>query len=412
MIAQAQTQQKLGIQNLQLEGKRVLMRVDFNVPITEGKITDNTRMVEALPTIKEILAKGGKLILVSHLGRPDGKTVPELSLAPVATHLSQLLNRPVQFSEQSVGEQTQAKVESLKPGEVLLLENIRFHPEEELLHGYDKQDQPTREKIDCFTKSLASLGDIYVNDAFGTAHRAHVSTQGVTRHFKENAAGLLMQKEIAYLGRALASPARPFVAILGGSKVSDKIKVINSLLEKVDTLLIGGAMAYTFLKAQGLPIGNSKFEEEHIQTALNVLEKAKQRGVKIILPVDHVVAKDWGSEKALGTVMQIEDGTMALDIGQQSVDLFSKELKSAGTVLWNGPMGVFERPEFSKGTFAVARLLADSSATTIVGGGDSVSAIKDSGVADKISHISTGGGASLEFLEGKTLPGIAALSNA
>ena len=411
MIAHTQTQQKLAVQNLHLDGKKVLMRVDFNVPITDGKITDNTRIVEALPTIRQILQQGGRLILISHLGRPDGKVEPSLSLAPVAAHLSQLLGQPVQFSETSVGEQAEAKVSNLKPGEVILLENIRFHPEEELLHSYDKQDQETRDRIDRFTKSLANLGEVYVNDAFGTAHRAHVSTQGVTRHFKENAAGLLMQKEISYLGRALTSPTRPFVAILGGSKVSDKIKVINSLLEKVDALLIGGAMAYTFLKAQGLPIGNSKFEAEHIQTALDVLKKAKQKGVKVILPVDHVVAKDWSSKEALGTVAQIEDGTMALDIGAKSVQLFANELKSAGTVLWNGPMGVFERPEFAQGTFAVARLLADSNATTIVGGGDSVSAVKESGVADKISHISTGGGASLEFLEGKILPGIAALSN-
>ncbi len=403
---------KLSIRDVDVFGKRVLMRVDFNVPLKEGVIKDDTRIVEALPTIRNVIDRGGKLILMSHLGRPDGKRSEEFSLMPVATQLSQLLERTVNLAPDCVGSDVVKMVNSLNSEDVLLLENVRFHAEEELLHKYKKQDDETKAKIDKFVKDLASLGDIYVNDAFGTAHRAHASTQGVTKYFNISACGLLMEKEVNYLTKALANPERPFVAILGGAKVSDKIGVITNLLEKVDTLIIGGAMAYTFLKAQGLEVGKSLVEDEMLDTAKGILAKAKDRGVKFMLPIDHVSASGPNASSKEFIGKNIPSDKAGLDIGPETILLYKNAVVSAKTVVWNGPMGVFENPVFSEGTFEIAQALADTDATTIIGGGDSVSAVKKSGVASKISHISTGGGACLEFLEGKELPGVTSLTNA
>jgi phosphoglycerate kinase len=394
---------KLSINDLSLKDKKVLMRVDFNVPLKNGEVTDDTRIVESLPSIKKVLKEGGGLILMSHLGRPKGKPNSEMSLKPVAKRLEKLLNKPVKFVNDCIGPEVEKTVSELKSGECLLLENLRFYAQEE-------ENDPE------FAKKLAKLGEMYINDAFGTAHRAHASTEGVTKYFKQCAAGYLMQKELKYLGMALSNPSRPFVAILGGAKISGKIDVISSLMDKVDTLLIGGGMVFTFYKALGFGIGNSLVEEDKISLAREILDKAKKKGLDIVLPEDIVIAKeaDEKSEVKIVDKDKIESGWKGLDIGSKTIALFAKKLENAKTVVWNGPMGVFEIERFSKGTIEIAKVLAKitrKGATTIVGGGDSASAIAKAGVEKEISHISTGGGASLEFLEGKTLPGVAALTD-
>jgi phosphoglycerate kinase len=386
------------VQQIESKGKRVFIRVDFNVPLSEkNEITDDTRIVESLPTIRSVIGAGGKAILASHLGRPKGKRNPKFSLAPVAERLSHLLGKKVVLASDCIGEEVQKQIEGMKEGDVLLLENLRFHPEEE------KNDEN-------FSKALASLCDVYVNDAFGAAHRAHASTEGMTRHVKIVAAGFLMMKEIESLGRALVNPQKPYVAILGGAKVSDKIGVIENLLGKVTTLLVGGGMAYTFLKAKGFGVGKSLVEEDQIGFSLTLLERAKGK-VKFLLPSDHIAAErmDPQAKRQIVKNEMIPPGWVCLDIGPETVKAFSEEIKAAKTIVWNGPMGVFEMEPFSQGTFAIAKAVAGSSAFSIVGGGDSVAAVNKAGVAKKISHISTGGGASLEFLEGKKLPGIEAL---
>ena len=388
------------IQDVDVKGKRVLMRVDFNVPMNEqGEITDDTRIKAALPSIRYLLEHGAKLILMSHLGRPDGKVVESMRMNPVAKRLGELLNKSVAKVDDCVGPEVEAAAAKLQDGEVLLLENVRFHAEEE------KNDQE-------FAKKLASLGDIYVNDAFGTAHRAHASTEGVARYLPA-VAGFLMEKELQFLGNAVNDPKRPFVAILGGAKVKDKIKVIESLLNKVDTLIIGGGMAYTFLKAKGLEVGNSLLDAERIDFCRKVMEQAEAKGVKLLLPVDVVAARNYAADAEHKVVPadQIPADWEGLDIGPKTVELFSAAIKSAATVVWNGPMGVFEWEAFANGTRQIAQALADSRAVTIIGGGDSASAVEQFGLADRMSHVSTGGGASLEFLEGKELPGVAALND-
>ena len=404
---------KKTVRDIDVKDKRVLMRVDFNIPLKDGKVADATRIEAALPTIRYILEHGGKLILMSHLGRPDGKPNPEFSLKPAALKLAEFLGQPVPLAPDCVGPEVARMVEALKSGEVIILENVRFHPEEELLNKYAKQDDATKAKIDAFTKELASYGDIYVNDAFGTAHRAHASTQGVTKYIKTNVAGFLMEKEVKYFGDTLANPEKPFLAILGGAKVSDKVLVITNLLEKVDSLIIGGAMAYTLMKAQGQKVGISRVEEDKLEVARQVFAEAKEKNVKILLPVDHVCARKFDVDQPDGTFDEIPDDMMGLDIGPKSIKLFQDEVAKARTIVWNGPMGVFEKPAFAKGTFAVCRAIADNAkCVSIIGGGDSVSAVNKSGLADKMTHISTGGGASLEFLEGKKLPGVEALDEA
>ncbi len=392
---------KMSVNDLKdLKGKRVFVRVDFNVPITkDGKVDDDTRITAALPTIKLLASKGARVILASHLGRPK-KQEPEFSMAPVAAHLGKLLGKPVKTTKDCVGPEAEAAAKSLQDGEVLLLENVRYHKAEEA-------NDPA------FAKQLASLAEVYVNDAFGTAHRAHASTEGATKFLKPCAAGLLLEKEINYFSKALSNPDRPFVAVLGGAKVSDKIAVIENLLGKVDALLVGGAMAYTFLAAQKIPVGASKCESDKLELATKLLAAAKAKGVKLLLPVDHVAA-DKFAEDARTKVVPVDGipaGWMGLDIGPKTVELYKKEIAGAKTVIWNGPMGVFEMQKFAAGTMALAQAMAANAGTTIVGGGDSVSAVEKSGVADKIKHISTGGGASLELLEGKVLPGIAALTD-
>jgi len=388
----------LTVKQIELKGKRVFIRVDFNVPQNEkNEITDDTRIVESLPTIRSVMGAGGKAILASHLGRPKGKKDPKYSLAPVAERLSKLLGKKVILASDCIGEEVQKQIKAMKEGDVLLLENLRFHPEEE------KNDEN-------FSKALASLCDVYVNDAFGAAHRAHASTEGMTRYVKIVAAGFLMMKEIESLERALVNPQKPYVAILGGAKISDKIGVIENLLNKVTTLLVGGGMAYTFLKAKGFGVGKSLVEEDQIGFSLTLLERAKGK-VKFLLPSDHIAAERMEAQAKSQIVKNemIPPGWICLDIGPETVKAFSEEIKSAKTIVWNGPMGVFEMEPFSQGTFAIAKAVAGSSAFSVVGGGDSVAAVNKAGVADKISHISTGGGASLEFLEGKKLPGIEAL---
>jgi len=389
------------IDQLKLKGKRVFIRVDFNVPMdAKNNITDDTRILLSLPTIRFVSETGGRVILASHLGRPKGKKDLKFSLAPIAERLSLLLGKKVALVIDCVGEEVQKQIEGMKEGEVLLLENLRFHPEEE------KNDEG-------FSKALASLCDVYVNDAFGAAHRAHASTEGMTHYMKTVAAGFLMMKEVESLGKALVNPQKPYVAILGGAKVSDKIGVIQNLLDKVTTLLIGGGMAYTFLKAEGFQVGKSLVEEEQIGFSLNLLERAKEK-IKFLLPSDHIAAErmDVQAKREMVKNDKIPSGWVCLDIGPETVKTFSEEIKSAKTIVWNGPMGVFEMEPFSQGTFAIAKAIANSSAFSIVGGGDSVAAVNKAGVADRISHISTGGGASLEFLEGKKLPGIEALRKA
>lgn len=386
------------VDQVDLKGKRVFIRVDFNVPLSEkNEITDDTRILLSLPTIRYVIEAGAKVILASHLGRPKGKKDPKYSLSPVAQELSELLGRKVLLAPDCVGNEVQKQIDAMKNGEVLLLENLRFHPEEE-------------KNEESFSKGLASLCDVYVNDAFGAAHRAHASTEGMTRHVKVVAAGFLMMKEIDSLEKALANPEVPYVAILGGAKVSDKIGVIRNLLERVTTLLVGGGMAYTFLKARGFEVGKSLVEEDQIDFSLDLLRKAEGK-IKFILPSDHVAAERMDAQAKSRVVKngEIPSGWICLDIGPETVSSFSEEIKSAKTIVWNGPMGVFELEPFSRGTFAVAKAVASSSAFSIVGGGDSVAAVNKAGVGKKISHISTGGGASLEFLEGKKLPGIEAL---
>ncbi len=393
---------KKTVDDINVNGKRVLVRCDFNVPLQEGKITDDTRLVAAVPTIKKLIQDGGKVILCSHLGKPKGEPKPELSLAPVAEALTKLLGQPVKFAADAnvVGENAKAAVEQMKDGEVVLLENTRYRAEE-------------TKNGEAFSKELASLCDVFVNDAFGTAHRAHCSNVGVTQYVDTAVVGYLMEKEINFLGNAVNNPARPFVAILGGSKVSSKISVINNLLEKVDTLIIGGGMAYTFMKALGEEVGNSLLEEDYIEYAKEMLEKAKSKNVNLLIPVDTVVAKEFSNDAAYHTVErgQIGADEQGLDIGEKTCKLYTEAIKSAKTVVWNGPMGVFEMPNFAKGTIAVAQALADIDATTIIGGGDSAAAVNQLGFGDKMTHISTGGGASLEFLEGKELPGVAAAND-
>ncbi len=395
---------KLSVDDLEPKGKRVLMRVDFNVPLEGGTVTDDKRIRAALPTIKDIVERGGRLILMSHLGRPKGLRVPEMSLEPCVAVLGNLLDKEVGFANDCIGESVEATIAKLDNGDVLLLENLRYYKEE--------TDNDTG-----FAKKLAGLGELYVNDAFGTAHRAHASTEGVTHFLDQCAAGYLMMKELDYLGRVMENPERPFVAILGGAKISGKIDVITNLLPKVDRVIIGGGMAYTFFKAQGLEIGNSLLEDDKVNYARDILA---QGGDKIVLPLDCLVSDKFDFKaRKIGVLKEVNAqdmpaGWMGLDIGSQTIQSFSTVLKSAKTIVWNGPMGVFEIDETARGTYAIAKILADVTdrgATTVIGGGDSASAVNKAGVADRVSHVSTGGGASLEFIEGKTLPGVAALTD-
>ncbi|MDY6314716.1 MAG: phosphoglycerate kinase [Clostridia bacterium] len=392
---------KKSIEDISVSGKRVLVRCDFNVPLNENlEITDETRIDGALPTIKYLIDNGAKVILCSHLGKPKGEPKPELSLAPVAKKLSEKLGKDVVFAKDDnvVGENAKKAVAEMKDGDVVLLENTRYRAEE-------------TKNEDNFSKELASLADVFVNDAFGTAHRAHCSNVGVTKYIKESVCGYLIEKEIKFLGNAVNNPVRPLVAILGGSKVSSKISVINNLLEKVDTLIIGGGMAYTFIKALGGEVGDSLLEPDYIDYAKEMMAKAEGKGVKLLIPVDTVVAKEFKNDAESKTVDRggIEPGWEGLDIGEKTIALYSDAIREAKTVVWNGPMGVFEMPNFAKGTNAIAKVLSEIDAVTVIGGGDSVAAVNQAGLGDKMTHISTGGGASLEFLEGKELPGIAAL---
>ncbi len=393
---------KKSVDDINVKGKKVLVRCDFNVPLQEGKITDENRLVAALPTIKKLIADGGKIILCSHLGKPKGEPKPELSLAPVAVRLSELLGQEVKFAAdpEVVGPNAKAAVEAMKDGEVILLENTRYRAEE-------------TKNGEAFSKDLASLCDVFVNDAFGTAHRAHCSNVGVTQFVDTAVVGYLMQKEIDFLGNAVENPERPFVAILGGAKVSSKISVIENLLDKVDTLIIGGGMTFTFIKAQGESVGASLLEEDYVQYAADMIKKAEEKGVKLLLPVDSVIADKFSNDAEVKVIGRedIPEGWMGLDIGPKTAELYAEAVKSAKTVVWNGPMGCFEMPKFAAGTKAVAEALSETDAVTIIGGGDSAAAVNQLGYGDKMTHISTGGGASLEFLEGKELPGVAAAND-
>lgn len=393
---------KKTVDDIAVKGKKVLVRCDFNVPVKDGVITDDNRITAALPTINKLVSEGAKVILCSHMGKPKGEVKKELSLAPVAKRLSEYLKKEVVFAadDNVVGENAKKAIAEMKDGDVVLLENTRFRKEE-------------TKNEDNFSQELASLAEIFVNDAFGTSHRAHCSTVGVTKYIKTSAVGYLMEKEIEYLGNAVNNPVRPFAAILGGAKVADKLNVINNLLEKVDILIIGGGMAYTFIKAQGGNIGNSLLDEEKLDYANEMIAKAKEKGVKLLLPVDAVIVKEFKNDTEFKTVPvgEIPDGWEGVDIGEKTRKLFADALKTAKTVVWNGPMGVFEFENFAAGTNAIAKTLADLDATTIIGGGDSAAAVNQLGYGDKMSHISTGGGASLEFLEGKELPGVAAVND-
>jgi len=395
---------KLTIQDLDLRGKRVFIRVDFNVPLKDGVVTDDTRIRETLPTLKLAIEKGGRLVLASHLGRPKGGPDAKFSLKPAAKKLEELLGKPVAFAADCVGPEAEAQSKALKDGDVLVLENVRFHPEEE------KNDEG-------FSKQLAALCDgVFVCDAFGSAHRAHASVVGITKFVKQAAAGLLMEKELAYIGKAISNPTRPFVAIIGGAKVSDKIEVVENLMKIADAMLIGGGMAYTFLKAQGIGIGKSLVEEDKLDLARKILADVKQKNFKLLLPLDNVVTPEFKADAPtkIVEVCAIPADQMGLDIGPKTIAAYSAEIAKSKTIVWNGPMGVFEMPAFAKGTLAIAQAVAAATtagATSIVGGGDSVAAIHQSGLAGKISHISTGGGASLEFLGGRKLPGVEALTN-
>jgi phosphoglycerate kinase len=395
---------KLSIRDLDMTGKRVFIRVDFNVPLDGSRVTDDTRIRETLPTLELAASKGARIVLASHLGRPKGKPDPKYSLRPVAERLADLIGRRVDFAADCVGDDAEARSKALTPGAVLLLENVRYHPEEE---ANDEN----------FSRRLAALCDgLFVCDAFGSAHRAHASVVGITRFVQKSAAGLLMERELAYLGKAISNPERAFVAVLGGAKVSDKIEVVENLMKIADAMLIGGGMAYTFLKAQGLPVGASLVEGDKVELARRLIGDARARGFRLVLPVDHVVAAAFkaDAEKKITSIAQTPEGWMGLDIGPETVTQFNSEIASAKTIVWNGPMGVFEWPAFAQGTLDVARAVAKATAagaTSIVGGGDSVAAVHQSGVADQISHISTGGGASLEFLGGAKLPGVEALTD-
>jgi len=392
---------KKTIEDIEVRGKKVLVRCDFNVPLKNGVITDENRLTGALPTIKYLIENGAKLILTSHLGKAKGPE-KKYTLQPVATRLSEMLGKEVVFAADDtvVGENAKAAVAAMKDGDVVLLENTRFRPEEE-------------KNVDAFSKELASLADVFVNDAFGSAHRAHCSTEGVTKFLDTAVGGYLIQKELKFLGEAVDNPERPFVAILGGAKVSDKINVINSLLDKVDTLIIGGGMAYTFLKGQGYTVGTSLLEADRVDYSKEMMKKAEEKGVRLLLPVDNIVADKFSAEAApvVTEDQNIPDGYMGLDIGPKTAALYADAIKDAKTVVWNGPMGVFEFENFAKGTIAVAKAMADADAVTVIGGGDSAAAVNILGFGDRMTHISTGGGASLEFLEGKELPGIAALND-
>jgi phosphoglycerate kinase len=391
---------KLTIKDLELQGKKLFIRVDFNVPIDNGRVTDDTRIQASLPTIRYALERGARVILASHLGRPKGSPNPKYSLKPVAGRLAELLGRPVKFTTDCVGPEVEAEVSRLADSETLLLENLRFHA------GEEKNDES-------FSRQLAALCDLYVNDAFGTAHRAHSSTVGMTRLVSQSAAGFLMERELEYLGKALHDPEHPFVVILGGAKVSDKIEVIENLLKSADILLIGGAMAYTFLKAQGLPVGRSLVEEDKVELAKQLMDKARARRVRLELPIDHIVAKQLEPVREM-RVTSIENTVKdeaGYDIGPETVKKYRNEILQARTVVWNGPMGIFENNFFANGTKEIAQAVAEAAATTIVGGGDSVAAVNQAGVAERIDHVSTGGGASLEFLSGIELPGVKALTD-
>jgi phosphoglycerate kinase len=391
---------KLSIRDLDLRGKRLLLRVDFNVPVKDGRVADDTRLVASLPTIRLAVEQGARVLLLSHLGRPKGKHAPEYSLAPVAARLSDLLGRPVPLAPDCVGEAVRAQVAAMQEGDILLLENCRFHA----------GDEANEEQ---FSRDLAASADCYVNDAFGTAHRAHASTVGVTRFLQPAAAGLLMERELEYLGKALAAPERPFVAVLGGAKVSDKIAMLRNLLPKLDAVLVGGAMAYTFLKAQGFGVGRSLLEADRLETAREALRAAAGRGLTFLLPLDHVIAEkaDAAAITRVVDTPDIPEGWIALDIGPKTREAFAKVVARARTVVWNGPMGLFEQAPFREGTLSLARAIAACPGTTIVGGGDSAAAVALAGVAERMTHISTGGGASLEFLEGRELPGVASLTD-
>jgi phosphoglycerate kinase len=395
---------KLTINDLDLRGKRVFIRVDFNVPLKDAVVTDDTRIRETLPTLRLAIEKGGRLVIASHLGRPKGGPDPKYSLRPAAKKLEELLGKPVAFALDCIGPGAEGQSKALRDGEVLVLENVRFHGEEE------KNDE-------AFSRQLAALCDgLFVCDAFGSAHRAHASVVGITRFVKQSAAGLLMEKELAYLGKALTNPARPFVAVLGGAKVSDKIEVVENLMKIADAMLIGGGMAYTFLKADGEPIGKSLVEDDKLELARRLRDEARQRRFALLLPVDHVVGAEFKADTATQTVSisATPDGWMGLDIGPKTIDTYRQKIAAAKTIVWNGPMGVFEMPAFAKGTLEIAKAVASATtagAISIVGGGDSVAAIHQAGLADKISHVSTGGGASLEFLAGRKLPGVEALTN-
>lgn len=395
---------KLSVRDLPLAGKKALIRVDFNVPLEKGRITDDTRIRASLPTIQYVLDKGGSVILMSHLGRPKGKPDPQFSLSPCAKHLSELLQRPVKMAPNCCGIEVEEMARALQPGEVLLLENLRFHP------GEEKPDEEPE-----FVSSLADLGDVYINDAFGTAHRAHASTTKLAEFFPgKAAAGFLMEKEIAYLGSTLLNPQRPFCAILGGAKISTKFKVIEALMKQADVLLIGGAMAYTFLKSEEIEIGNSLYEPDFLNVAREILDVRSQSRCQVLLPVDFIVARDI-SPQAEARVVSAEEGIptgfQGVDIGPETIRQYKEKLSKAQTIFWNGPLGVFECPPFAKGTQEIAQAISQTSATTIIGGGDSIAAIEQAGLADRMSHLSTGGGASLEYIEFGTLPGIEALSN-